>query len=158
MIGRDGLIYLATKGVANASGHKLFCPFPDGRINWQFPRGNSARARPVLDRSGTVYVFTYGKKAGTLLSIRPDGTLNWRREFRSANWSEPFISQDGVIYVGLDGEELYALDKNGRLIWSTELGHGLFPGPPNIASDGTIYVCLSGTQFALHPDGKVKWQ
>ena len=159
VIGKDGLIYLATTGAEDSSGHKLYCLFPDGRVNWEFPIGSNAYCNPVLDRSGNVYVFTYGNKVGTLFSIRPDGTLNWQRQFRSVNWFEPVVSHEGIVYVGLNvDKKLYAFDKNGRQLWSRKLGQGLFGGPPNAASDGTIYVCLSGTLFALHADGTIKWR
>ncbi len=167
VIGKDGLIYLATTGATvviggkwtDSTDHKLYCLFPDGRVNWEFPIGSNACCKPVLDGSGNVYVFSHGNKVGTLFSIRADGALNWQHEFRSPTWCEPLVSQDGVIYVGLSVDrKLYAFDKSGRELWARRLGQGPGSDPPNIASDGTIYVCLSATLFALHADGTTKWQ
>lgn len=158
IIGNGGLIYIVTTAETESTGNKLYCLFPDGRVKWEYNIEYNAYYKASLDQIGNVYVFTYGERVGRLLSISKNGSLNWDYEFNSINWYDPIISKNGIIYIGLNvNKTLCAISKNGEKMWEKVIGQGFGTHPMNISEDGTLYVCLLGTLYALYPDGEVKW-
>lgn len=159
IIGYNDILFFTTSGTLDSDGNKLFCLSSDGDVKWEYIIENPAYSMPIIDNTGNIYIYTYGKKVGTLLSIGNNGILNWKREFNSVNWFEPIISMDGIIFLGLNVDhKLYAIDKNGQILWSLVLGQGLGLYPPVIKNDGTIYICLSGNLLALSPNGEIIWK
>jgi outer membrane protein assembly factor BamB len=158
VIGANGIIYIYTIGGMNSTGHKLFCLNPDGTIKWEYVTGYSVHDRPVIDKDGNIYLFTYGDVKGNLTCLSKDGILNWEYYFKSINWCDPMISKDEIVYVGLNvSQSLCAFNKKGELFWEKPGGLGLGSRFMNIKDDGTIYVCYSSALHALSSDGELKW-
>ncbi len=75
----------------------------------------------------------------------------------------PAIGPDGTIYMSALDANLYALDEDGTLKWTFDLGappggnNDYMPGvDPNT---GTIYSDISGNSMvAINPDGTEKWR
>ena len=118
VIGTNGLIYLTTTDSKNRSKHKLYCLFPDGKLNWEFTINDQPYSKPVLDADGNIYIFTYENEKGTLSCITDKGNLKWENKFDSVNWFEPIISKNVLIYIGLNKHKsLCAYDKSGKKVF-----------------------------------------
>lgn len=64
------------------------------------------------------------------------------------------IGPDGTIYArNRSGGYLFAIDLNGTLKWSYNVG---ISQPPSIGYDGTLYT-PSNNLYALNPNGSLKW-
>ncbi|RME66040.1 MAG: hypothetical protein D6790_00885, partial [Caldilineae bacterium] len=87
----------------------------------------------------------------------------------SALTSPPIVDPaQGRVYVTQDTRKVVALDGNsGALLWTYRLDAdkpGQIVAPPQVATDGAVYVASSGQGsapngylFALNPDGSVRW-
>lgn len=158
VIGMEGIIYIYTIGAMASTGHKLFCLSPEGKIIWEYFTDYRIGKRPVIDKDGNIYFFTYGDRNGTLLCLTKDGNLKWKYQFNSINWCDPVITVDEIIYIGLNvTKTLCAFNKSGKLLWEKPCGLGLGTEFMNIKNDGTIYVYYDGALHALLPNGNVKW-
>jgi outer membrane protein assembly factor BamB len=137
---------------------------------------NPGDPRPEIQGSaaigpdGTIYVGTF---RGTLLALRDPGTgeqleLQWsfHPEGASSFHTTPAIASDGTIYVGFSTGgatpeargTFYALDGQGKVKWTVDLGGGRQTASPTIGADGTIYVTSgSGKLFAISTDGTTLW-
>lgn len=85
--------------------------------------------------------------------------LKWSYDAARDILSSPAIAADGTIYFGSRDNNLYAIDPDGSLKWTFDVGGD--SSSPAIASDGTIYVGSSITDnnlYAINPDGSLKWQ
>jgi outer membrane protein assembly factor BamB len=105
--------------------------------------------------------------------LRDPGTgsqleLLWR--FHPAGASSfhttPAIASDGTIYVGFSTGgaspeahgTFYALDPQGQVRWSVDLGGGRQTSSPTLGPDGTLYVTSgAGKLFAISPAGQTLW-
>src|SRR5208282_2880508 len=85
--------------------------------------------------------------------------------------SPPAIGPDGTIYASGGCGDFYAVNPDGSQKWKTNIGGNSNQSSPAVVADGTIYVAsstvpsggspcgfgLSGTFYALNPDGSQKW-
>ncbi len=62
------------------------------------------------------------------------------------------VGNDGTIYFGTESGEFYALDKDGKLLWTINIG-GNVNGTPVISKAGTAYVITD--QSGFNPTGYV---
>lgn len=84
-------------------------------------------------------------------------TLKWKFQLGSKEGGDPnsvVVSPDGTIYVAGAGE-IFALDKNGKKIWSKVYQSTQGPTLPD---DGTIYFLSKDTVVALDGSGGEKWK
>jgi outer membrane protein assembly factor BamB len=84
-------------------------------------------------------------------------TLKWRFNLGPMVGGDPnsvAVSSDGIIYVAGAGE-IFALDKNGKELWSKiyQSTQG-----PALSEDGTIYFLSKDTVVALDKNGNEKWK
>jgi outer membrane protein assembly factor BamB len=158
-IGDDGTIY------CGSHDRYLYALNPNGTLKWKFATGDWIRASPSIASDGTIYVGSYDNH---LYALYPNnGTMKWNIEIGYGCDGNPSIANDGTIYVGSD--KLYAVNPNGTLRWSFNLGENrnIVFSCPAISSDGTIYVGLtgfthsymtSGELLAVNPDGTERWR
>lgn len=88
---------------------------------------------------------------------------------RTREWSWRFVAggvtigsgaydESGRYYFASDDRYLYALDRNGTMVWRTDLERRP-GGNVSVAVDGTIYVTLeNGSLLALNRDGRLVWR
>ncbi len=150
-IGDDGTIYVGSYGHID---------FPEG----------ATPSSEMLTRA-----FHEGWKTECdLYAIDSSGKMKWKFKTDGPVPSSPTIARDGTIYVVDIGdtehtsdthhappENLYAIDRNGRLKWKLTKAWGFYA--PAIGVDGTIYLgfrddSLTAYLYAMTPDGKVKWK
>lgn len=124
----------------------------------------------MVDPDGTMYL---GNFPGNLMALRDPGTgsqleLLWRFHPAGASsfHSTPAIGSNGTIYVGFSTGgatpdahgTFYALDRQGQVTWTVDLGAGRQTSSPALGADGTIYVTSgAGKLFAISPAGQTLW-
>jgi len=124
---------------------------------------------PVVDpATGRIFV---GFDAG-VFAVEPDGTVALLFSTgRERIESPPALGLDGTLYVGASrgaaSSTFYAIHQDGSLAWSFPIpaGKGRFRNNQAVVgSDGTIYVAVKTTLYALDPNGngagggRVLWQ
>lgn len=94
--------------------------------------------------------------------------LLWAANIRGYNTiSTPAIADDGSVYAVSGANKdlpgmIYKFDKEGKLLWSKELG-ARAKGTPSIDADGTVFLGVgsdngTGKVLAYNPDGSIKWE
>ncbi|MEO0073780.1 MAG: PQQ-binding-like beta-propeller repeat protein [candidate division WOR-3 bacterium] len=152
-IGTDGTIY------ANSESGGLLVINPDGTIKGQI--ATSALAPPSIADDSTVIAVLGLETSTRVCALRPDGSIRWEFGAGSDVYSAPAIDRtlpedSCVIYFATLAGRLYALNYNGSLRWSAEIGPVI--GSPAIGPDHTVYVCrFNDSLIALNPDGSRKW-
>jgi len=156
-IGSDGTIYIASYG------KNLNALNPDGSLQWTTSTSSYVcNSGSAVSTDGTIYIIS----GTTPYAFYPNGTVKWTSSaFMSvssgkASYSIPVIGSDGTIYITIyGGKNLTALNPDGSLEWSYNMGSSFGQGSPAVASDGTIYVpnSVDGKIYALNPDGTKKW-
>ncbi len=165
-----------------------------GTLRWKHQIG-IACGSPTIDASGTIYIICADN--GILYALNSTGGLKWtystgwnissnirgtglQNGYAAENFIFPVaaIGEDGTIYVSgystnNGGEMLYALNQDGTLKWTYQIGalyslihpsltgvYPAIPSSPTIGTDGTIYVVisrdLSGDLLAINSNGTLK--
>lgn len=111
---------------------------------------------PSLGPGGDLYAGADG-----LYRVANDGEIRWHYppagEGRGAHvMTTPLVTDDMVVF-GSYGRRVVALDHEGALRWSLELGADV-DGSPVLGRDGTIYVGADQGLHAIAPDGTLRWR
>jgi len=155
-IGDDGTVYIGSMD------SYFYAMNSDGSLKWRFKTEDCIKGPPSIGDDGTVYIGSYD---GYLYALYPeDGSLKWKCNVGYGSETNPSIGSDGTIYVG--GRELYAVNPDGTLKWSFDLGSEdyIFQSSPAISADGIIYVGthIGGTSggdiIAVNSDGTLRWR
>jgi len=160
-IGPDGTTYFGS------SDDKLYALYPNGMKKWDFTTGGNITSSPAIGSDGTIYIDS---ENGKLYALFPNGTMKWDFTTGRIGFSSPAISSDGTIYVSSwDNGKLYALYPNGTKKWDISTPNMTYSYPA-IGSDDIIYVGSfvssyvgpadqfpDGIQYALYPNGTIKW-
>ena len=143
MIDANGIIYV---GSSNGNLYAVTDNGATAAEKWAFNphTGKSIDATPVLGADGTVY---YPGEDGYLYAINPaTGTQNWAYYFQEGGTSQsPAIDANGTLYFGTYLGVFFAINANGTLQWSYNVGSEV-PVPysastsPAIAANGTVYA------------------
>ncbi|MFW5743745.1 MAG: PQQ-binding-like beta-propeller repeat protein, partial [Spirochaetota bacterium] len=82
----------------------------------------------------------------------------WRFVAGGATAGNGAFSPGGTFYFAAEDRYLYAVDRNGTMIWRTDLGRRP-GGSVAVGSDGAILATLDReTMVALNPDGRLIWR
>ncbi len=82
----------------------------------------------------------------------------WRFVAGGATVGHGAFSEDGRYYFAAEDRYLYAVDRNGVMIWRTDLGR-LPAGSVVVGTDGTVFATLTnGELLALNRDGRLIWR
>lgn len=82
----------------------------------------------------------------------------WRFVAGGATVGAGAFAQNGYYYFVAEDRYLYALDRNGVMVWRTDLERRP-TGSVVVGPDGSIYVTLdSGSLLALNQDGRLIWR
>jgi outer membrane protein assembly factor BamB len=83
-------------------------------------------------------------------------TLKWSFATGGPITSAPALGTDGSIYFSSRDHHVYALNPDGSLKWSVNIGG--WGSSTTLGADGTIYVgTYSRKLYAIAPDGSIKW-
>ncbi|MGZ5503354.1 MAG: outer membrane protein assembly factor BamB family protein [Chthoniobacterales bacterium] len=154
-IGDNGFLYFF--------GRDGFCGADStGNIRWRPEATVYGGLCPLLGPDGTVLALGFKSYPlhGIIQGFDHDGNLKWKFEFEglASLLGQAAVDEDGNFYFASFKGNLYALDRNGKLIWNFNTGR-VGAGSPAVAADHTSYWTSSdGILYAIDPDGRLKWQ
>jgi hypothetical protein len=150
-LGSDDTIYVVA---ANNSLHALS---PAGELKWSATLVETGylTVDPVIAPDGTIYI----PAEGNLYALNPDGSQKWTAPAGWAAEYEYAVGQDGTVYVPgtYPSASLTAIDPNGLQKWSFLSEKHTYGNSPALGEDGTIYLGMQNTLYAINPDGSEKW-
>lgn len=159
-IGQDGVVIIG--------GDQLYAIEPDGSLRWAFSGSfpESIRNAPAIGSDGTIY-FVFHNVPLTALDPT-DGSVIWSLPLGVNDhcFASPAIANDGTIYVATQPGLLFAVSKDGQLLWTFDiasLGYtGYFRGSPSIGADGSVFLGLEdgnpiSALFCVNSGGTLKW-
>jgi outer membrane protein assembly factor BamB len=144
-LAEDGTIYLGVGRLPLAAIEPVA-----GAILWGTSEGNASqldRSAPAVGADGTIY---FGERSNDLWSVDPvDGSSNWRFPVPTDGdvSTPPTIGPDGRIYMGSDAlgaGKVYALNPNGTVDWTVNLGGAPINVSPALSNDGSVVYFVSG--------------
>jgi len=141
-IGSDGRVYFGT------TGGILFCLDGEtGEMIWSIDIGRAIWSKPAITADGTIYFGTLsGNVEKQLFYAVKEGEVLWTFETEEEStgfYSSPAIGANGVVYTGCHDGFLYALSKEGVLLWNLKItseDESAIASSPVIGPDGTIYI------------------
>jgi outer membrane protein assembly factor BamB len=136
--------------VVGSSETYLYYVNPDGSLHWILSFANLTMAQgivcePAIGPEGVIYSGSgnYTGGGGGLVSINPDGLTNWAiAQQTGSTVGSPALASDGTLYYGTGTPLLntfYAVSNNGTILWSTNIGAGIYSAPA-ILPDGSVVV------------------
>jgi outer membrane protein assembly factor BamB len=134
---------------------------PNGTLRWRYLTGDHVMGPASIAVDGTVYIASWD---GYLYALNPlNGSLIWRVAIKYGSESNPAIGPDGTIYIG--ESYYYAINPNGTIRWSFDIGGSVHWSSPAVSNDGIIYIghyIGDGTQggyiLALNSNGTERWR
>ncbi|HVQ01401.1 MAG TPA: PQQ-binding-like beta-propeller repeat protein [Candidatus Thermoplasmatota archaeon] len=141
--------------------NNIYALNPNGTLRWRYLTGDHVMGPASIAADGTVYMASWD---GYLYALNPlNGSLIWRVAIKYGSESNPAIGPDGTIYVG--ESYYYAINPNGTIRWSFDIGGSVHWSSPAVSHDGIIYIghyIGDGTQggyiLALNSNGTERWR
>jgi len=139
----------------------------DKSIHWQIESDNNTHAFDlvtiVIDLENNIYCIN-GR--GIIFKFDYRGNIIWQFDtgfVETFARQGPIIGRNHILYATGD-EYLYALTKDGQLLWKTRL-FGRFHSPPTVGASNTIYVLSQADMYsplqkliAVNDDGSIRWE
>ena len=96
-----------------------------GALLWSFtPKGYDSDSCSCytsrIGPNGLVYVAFTSAYESILRCLDANGEVKWKLEFVDGIWTLA-VAQDGTVYVIVGGGKLYAVDKDGDLLWKQQI-------------------------------------
>lgn len=149
VVGEGGTIFVG------AHDHEMHAVSADGRPLWstRVYRQVWSAAAVVGD---TVYV---GSDAQAFFALdASDGSTRWRVRAEGDADGSVAVGEGGTLYFAA-GPHLYAVDREGEVLWRFEARGPFLLSSPAIDSDGTLYLgSLDDRVYAVAPDGRMRWE
>ena len=110
---------------------------------------------PAIAADGTIYI---GNSEGIIYAIDPD-THETKWSYATGPNGEgtyglpsfPVVDKAGAVYFGAMDGKIYALKKDGTLLWSYATGDALAEAAPALGADGTLYFASDdGYVYAIN--------
>lgn len=138
----------------------------DGRIAWTQPLGGLARASPIIDARGGIYIAVNRCPAGSgaskttrcgyLLYMdckRPEGKREvWAAPLAGPVVSTPVLGDDGIIYVADESGRVHAIDSHGAIQWTESVGAPIRAALTILAPNLLLVPASDGSLIALRSD------
>ncbi|HNT23248.1 MAG TPA: PQQ-binding-like beta-propeller repeat protein [Anaerolineales bacterium] len=132
-----------------------------GAEKWRFPEKADAKmtffSDPVLTPDGQLLAASYNH---FLYSIDPvTAAQNWVFEgSKNRLVASPLVTENGIFLTSTDGF-VYALDFNGRSVWSFETGNAIWSQPATDGAERLFVSSLDHHVYALDlKTGQQIWQ
>ena len=128
-IAEDGTIYFG-----DMSGW-LYAINPNGTLKWKYKTDDYILSSPAIGSDGIIYCISTYNSDGVLYAFYPNGTLKWKKDDVN-RYTDVSIDDNGSIYY-VSWDNIYSINADGSLRWSTPVEHGITPA---ISNDGIIYI------------------
>lgn len=141
-------------------------PQQQPRVKWTFNRSNDHWGTDYrgtgIGQNGTTYIAA--GMTGVYALDSATGQMKWLwvpENTGHETWIEfpPTVAADGTLYVTSENDYLYALSKDGKVLWKFLSDH--LHTPVSISPDGTTlhFISENGFVSALNrSDGSLKWK
>ena len=70
---------------------------------------------------------------------------------------KPLVDKDGSLFFGSNDYKAFHIDKDGKELWSKNLGGDIYAGPVK-NTDGNILFAAGNDLYAMTPGGKEAWR
>ncbi|MEO0095166.1 MAG: PQQ-binding-like beta-propeller repeat protein [candidate division WOR-3 bacterium] len=133
-----------------------------GTIKWCYPTEGCKSYCPAIGIDGTIYIaFQHQLGGGTLFAINPDdGSIKWWTSAGGYSEVTPVIGPEGTIYISLSygpgAGMIIAINPDGSEKWRIPNINPL--GVPAVSTDGTLYIGIDSSLYAIAPNGTIKWR
>jgi outer membrane protein assembly factor BamB len=111
---------------------------------------------PAISSDGTIYI---GNAQGILSAIDPKTQeVKWTYQTgvdpKQPGFyglpSFPLVDKEGTVYIGSVDGKMYAVSKEGKLLWKYQTGNRISESSPAFGSDGTLYfTSMDGYLYAI---------
>ena len=156
-IGNNSVVYF------NAFSQNLFGVDYSGNVvlHKDF-NSTEAFCTPIISRDSVLYFALATAKK--LIAMNEDGSLKWSKDWDAQIWAEMNIDREGNLYLLDEGKTLYAISKNGDVLWSYNdpSFNGYSYSVLTFSPDGrTLYIPGSGPPSLIAFDvmnQTIKWK
>ena len=136
---KDGIVYFGSHDKNVYAVNVL-----DGTEKWRFTTGGVVAGKPLLF-DGLVVVGSFDKK---LYGIEAEsGAKSWELEGDNWFWAGAVADQRTIFAPNMDGN-IYAVDKDGSLLWKHDLGSAIVSRPAMV-TDALVVAAKNGRQITL---------
>ena len=141
--------------------HHIYAFNPrSGELIWKTEDlGGQIVATPALSDSGVLYVGTFGsrtdntEKSSRMVAVSSsNGQILWSAPIRGWVWATPMLKND-VMYFGDSEGYIYALDTDGKEIWSRQLDtspNRAIIGEPALLEDRLYFGSKAGLLYIVN--------
>ena len=151
---KTGAAIWSTPAVENGVGyfgshdHKVYAvTLNDGKELWQYETGGVVAGKPLVF-NGMVIAGSFDKLLYAISA--KDGTLKWTFEGENWFWAGAITDGNTIYAPNMDGN-IYALDRNGNLLWKHDVGSAIVSSPVLVprglvvaAKDGKVILLDTG--------------
>jgi outer membrane protein assembly factor BamB len=109
----------------------------------------------IEDKDSLVYLHSSLPNGG-VIAFTKSGVVIWENKEVGPSETVPLISSDGSIYCW--GEDIFKLDKKGKVIWKFTTDDYSGNAGLAIGYDKTLYFLLNHTLYALDKNGNLLWK
>jgi hypothetical protein len=166
---------LTQEGIIYAQSSKALYSISDnGFLRWKYLLDSGLKESSLnIDKNGIIYITAAGK----LYAFYPDGKIKWSFDISQPPLAKSFEGKIGSVAIDNErekiylniGQDLYALNLNGALLWDFQANSEnststpSYFSSPSVGNNGLVYVSAfndsgepAGT-YALNPDGTSEW-
>jgi len=146
-----------------------FLKFSDDHVfEWKFEAAMYLRNLPPISKEGTIYIGGFDQYGvqnytdGQLIALDEAMNQKWLfdlpDQYDGGIFGALAIGSNGTIYAVDKSDGLFAINKQGKKLWSYKLESSSYSSP-SIAPDGTIYaIDYDDNLYAIKPTGELLWK
>jgi hypothetical protein len=132
-----------------------------GKKAWDFGKENEFFSGVTIGPDSTIYAVSNDTLGNALFVFKPNGELKFTLTINQSivkTFTAPLLRKDGsiIFYDGLSS--IFAVKKDGTLLWEYKGNFYTRNKTLNIDKDGNLYFISYPNQLiVLTPDGKLSW-
>ena len=137
-------------GVTLPHGEDQTAASGDGTVTWRFERDHWTYSSPGVTRDGIAY---FGDHASQIrgLDATTGRVLFSFDHTGSGIWTSILVDAQHTVYAGTRAGLIYAVDRDGHLLWSLPTGSTV-DSYPALTADGALVIGTSGGELLAIAD------